>query len=375
MSIRRAASVNSGREQSYNIRSKSSSESTGEIGIKRHKANELDLNLMMQEGMEELEELYSVFGRANRNNRKTSEEFSTDFIHTILDDNADNKLEQLIVKIKQVDTDVSLINLAREFFQSEIDIWLVFQEMLKSRKLSQSKKNKINNELNELLKFGEAKKILSGANVSSIAKTFSQYGDTELDAFSLRNSYLLFIEMDMPASFLYQSWIDEFGFENRTRVLTFILHALIADIKSLQPGIHASEFGPLRSKLSDARVLNTVEVLLSEKLRSMKFFPELNNDIEDFDKEIFSLYFLGLTEYPKFQQKLKDFTVKFLHKLIIRHRAEFYQILKHIYDSTPEFIYADESFKEKLSDFMLLVMKEISDKEKVTGIWSEYHKY
>jgi len=209
---------------------------------------------------EEMADLLSLFGRLGKAGRKTYLP-EHDFESSILEDKAEEKLGLLIKNISKYPDSSPFLNYSRSLFPDDSDLMCALRELLLSRKLSELQKKKIKEIIADLEKFCDTKKMKSAINVSRLARRFTHDDHARiLTAKGLRKSYLRFIELDIPVSFIYQDWIDEYGFENRKRLLAFTLSALIADIKSNQPGIHFAEFGTLSAKLSEARVLHTLSI-------------------------------------------------------------------------------------------------------------------
>jgi len=211
----------------------------------------------------------------------------------------------------------------------------------------------------------------SGINIGHLAKRFSDAkGEKTLSAKELRNSYLRFLELDLPASFIYQDWVDEFGFHNRSRLLCFTLSALVSDMKANVPGIHFDEFGTLSSKLCDARILNTIDHSLIESFNDLNFSEKLKCADEKLsDSYIFDLFMVGLTDTSNFERRLLRFNNKFMSELLISQRATAVQTLQNVYNITPEFLYANPPSHIYIQDFMSSLMLSIYEKEQkiITG--------
>ncbi|EXU76565.1 type III secretion system gatekeeper subunit SctW [Erwinia mallotivora] len=323
---------------------------------------------------EELASMLSLFGRFNRANRKNAE-LDSDFFSSALEEQAEEKLNQLIRQVTKLSTMNSILNFARGLFPDESDLMMALREMLLSRKLSELQKRKVKEAIKDLENFGDRQKMQSGINVSRLSKRFSMAGGKKsLSAKDLRNSYLRFLDLDLPAGFIYQDWIDEFGCDNRKRLLTFTLAALIADMKATEPGIHFDEFGPLSAKLSDARILHTLDLTLNERFNALKFREQLRNgEVQIAENDIVSIYMKGLIDFQGFKPELKQFMDNFMPLLFIRQKAEVIQTIYNIYNITPDFIFSDEFFKDKILNTMSVLINELSKKEKTTGIWAEYY--
>ncbi|MCX8966676.1 YopN family type III secretion system gatekeeper subunit [Erwinia psidii] len=323
---------------------------------------------------EELASLLSVFGRFTRANRKNAPE-ENDFFASVLEEQAEEKMDTLIKYVARPGTQNNILNFARGLFPNDSDLMMALLEMLLSRKLSELKKKKIKEAISDLEKFADQKKMQSGINVSRVARRFSTRDNrNSLSAKDLRRSYLRFLELELPAGFIYQDWIDEFGYRNRKRLLSFTLSALITDIKANEPGIQFDEFGPLSAKLSDARVLNTLDQSLNKSFSDFIFFEQLRNETKVItEDDIVGVYMKGILKFPKFKSHLKTFMDEFMSSLLIRQRAEVIQSFYNIYNMTPDFIFSDKVFKDKILEMILLLSTDLHKKEKTTGIWSEYY--
>ncbi|AXF77644.1 type III secretion system gatekeeper subunit SctW [Erwinia tracheiphila] len=335
----------------------------------------VDLQSELFNASEELSGMLSMFGRFNRTNRKNISE-ENDYYSSILEDHAEEKLDTLIKQVPRLQTQNNILNFARGLFPDDSDLMMALRQLLLSRWVSELAKKKIKEAIKDLEKFGEQQKMRSGINVASLAKRFSTQGDTRpLTAKDLRNSYLRFLGLNIPAGFIYQDWIDEFGFENRKRLLVFTLSALIADMKANEPGIHFAEFGPLNAKLSDARVLHTLDLLLNDNFRALTFYDQLKNENQPISEDdVVGLYMKGIVNCTGFKPQLKKFNDQFMSSLFIKQRAEVIQSLHKIYKMTPAFIFPQEIFKDEILNMILLLSDDIYKREKKTGIWSEYYK-
>lgn len=335
----------------------------------------IDLQEELSNSSEEMADILSVFGRFSRMGRK-NDAAENDFASSILEDKLDEKLDTLIKQIAKLRDLSNLLNFARSLFPNDSDLMLALRELLLSRQLSELQKKKIKEAIADLEKFGDCQKMQSGINVGRLAKRFSKSkDDKKISAKNLRNSYLCFIEQDIPAGFIYQDWIEQYGYENRTRLLSFTMAALVADMKANEPGIHAAEFGPLSNKLTDARVLNTLDQSLLVKFGELSFREQMKKNQLVLDEEhIIKLYMTGLTEFESFESALQAFSQYFMSNLLIRQRAEVLQVLKNMFNLTPGFLYADVNYRDVVLDFMSSTLLSIHEKEKKTGIWKEYYK-
>ena len=270
----------------------------------------------------------------------------------------------------------NLLNFARQLFPDDSDLMLALREMLLSRQLSELQKKKIKEAIADLEKFGDTKKMQSGINVGRLAKRFSDgSGDRPLSAKDLRNSYLNFLELEMPAGFIYKDWIDVYGYQNRTRLLAFTLSALIADMKANEPGIHSSEFGPLSAKLSDARLLHTLDQLLNESFAKFPFRGQMrNNQLMLGEADIVGLYIAGLVDTDEFKLALKEFSKNCMSLLLLKQRSMVIQELRNVYNMTPDFLFVDMLYREVIINHLAVLLSKMLEKEKNTGIWNEYYK-
>lgn len=337
----------------------------------------LPINLQeeMSNAAEEMADLLSAFGRFSKAGRK-NDSADNDFVSSMLEDLADEKLDTLIKHVTKLRDLNSLLNFARQLFPDDSDLMLALREMLLSRQLSELQKKKIKEAIADLEKFGDTKKMQSGMNVGRLAKRFSDgSGDRPLSAKDLRNSYLNFLELEMPAGFIYKDWIDVYGYQNRTRLLAFTLSALIADMKANEPGIHSSEFGPLSAKLSDARLLHTLDQLLNESFAKFPFWGQMrNNQLMLGEADIVGLYIAGLVDTDEFKLALKEFSKNFMSLLLLKQRSMVIQELRNVYNMTPEFLFVDTLYREVIVNHLAALLHKMLEKEKNTGIWNEYYK-
>lgn len=324
---------------------------------------------------QEMADLLSAFGRFSKSGRK-NDSADNDFVSSMLEDKADEKLGSLIKQVAKTRDLSNFLNLARGLFPNDSDLMLALRELMLSRKLSELQKKKIKEAIKDLEKFGDRQKMQSGINVGRLARRFSEAeGNKQLSAKDLRSSYLRFLELDLPAGFIYQDWIDEYGCHNRQRLLAFTLSALVADMKANEPGIHFDEFGPLSAKLSDARVLHTLDHSLSEKFFEFPFRDQMRNQQKIVGEEqIVKLYMTGLIEFDNFKSVLKTFSHEYMSLLLMKQRATVIQTLRNIYNSTPSSLYADPAYRDIVLDFISALMTSLSEKEKNTGIWNEFYK-
>lgn len=337
----------------------------------------LPLNLQeeMQNAAEEMADLLGAFGRFARTGRKNDSAVN-DHVSAMLEEQADEKLETLIKQVAQLRDLSNLLIFARQLFPNDSDLMLALREMLLSRQLSELQKKKIKEAIADLEKFVDCKKMQSGINVGRLSKKFSKgRGGRSLSAKDLRNSYLNFIELEMSAGFIYQDWINTYGYENRTRLLAFTLSALIADMKANEPGIHSSEFGPLSDKLTDARVLNTLDQLLNESFAKFPFREQMRNgQVMLGEEDIVGLYITGLVDAEAFKSVLDEFSKNFMSLLLIKHRSMVIQELRNVYNMTPDFLFIDPVYQDVVSNHLSELLYTMLQKEKNTGIWNEYYK-
>jgi len=210
-------------------------------------------------------------------------------------------------------------------------------------------------------------------NVGKLARRFTSDDEGNiLTAKDLRKSYLRFIELDIPASFIYQDWIDEYGCKNRKRLLAFTLSALIADMKSSQPGIHFEEFGMLSAKLSDARILHTLDQSLVDSINGLKFIEKIKNHAGRVNESyIINLFMTGLIDFDNFKPALSKFNQDYMSDLLIKQRATAFQALRNIFNITPEILYSDPNFRDLIQDSMSSIMLLLHEKESTLDLWGK----
>lgn len=335
----------------------------------------VNLQAEINDAAEEMADILSAFGRFSRAGRK-NDSADNDFISSMCEEKADEKFETLVRQVAKLRDHNQLISFARSLFPNDSDLMLALRELLLSKQLSELQKKKIKEAIADLEKFGDAKKMQSGINVGRTAKRFSEgNGEKQLSAKDLRNSYLRFLELDLPAGFIYQDWIEEYGCRNRKRLLAFTLAALIADMKASEPGIHFEEFGPLSAKLSDARVLNTIDKALLARFAAFPF-RELMKSKHDLltEEDIVKLYMTGIIDFDNLQGALQAFSRDFMSQLLVSHRATVIQTLRDVYNTTPDFLYASVEYRNVVLDFMSELLLSMSIKERTSGIWNEHYK-
>ncbi|KFF67184.1 invasion protein [Pectobacterium brasiliense] len=321
----------------------------------------------MSNAAQEMADLLSAFGRFSKFGRK-NDAADNDFLSSMLEDQADEKLGSLI---KQVSANTlrfgNLLNFARGFFPDDSDLMLALLELMRSRKLSELQKKKVKEAIKDLNKFGDSKKIQSGINVGRIAKRFSEIEEARtLSAKDFRSSYVLFLGNPNSAGLIYDHWINEYGCNNRLCLLAFALSALVADMKTNVPGLHFDEFGPLSAKLSDARVLHTLDNSLNENFFEFPFREQMRYQQKIVDEEqIVNLYMTGLVRFDEFKYTLKEFNKYYMSLLLIKQRATVINTLRKTYNDTPGSLYADPEFRNIVLDFISALMTPISAKEKI----------
>ncbi len=371
MDIRSVAGVNLNR-----IQNKMPESRTGQpVYDATEDALPVNLQEEIKNAAEEMADLLSALVRFSRPGRRNDSAVN-DFASSMLEDQADEKLDTLIKHVAKLRDLNNLLNFARQLFPNDSDLMLALREMLLSRKLSELQKKKIKEAIADLEKFGDSKKMQSGINVGPLAKRFRRRnGNGRLSAKDLRNSYLNFLELEMPAGFIYKDWIDAYGYENRACLLAFTMSALIADMKANEPGIHSSEFGPLSAKLSDARMLHTLDLLLNESFAKFTFLEQMRNgQLMLSEADIVGLYIKGLVDVDEFKLALTEFSKNFMSLLWVKQRAIVIQELRNVYNKTPESLFIDAIYHDAVIDHLAGLLKKIVEKEKNTGIWNEYYK-
>lgn len=330
----------------------------------------INLQEEMNFATEEMADLISSFGRFSKLGRR-NDSTENDYSSSMLEDKADEKLGVIVKNINKLQNLTNLLNFSRSLFPNDSDLMLALRELLLSRQLSELQKKKIKEAILDLEKFCDSKKMHSGINIGHLAKRFSHNQNAKLlSAKDLRNSYLRFLELDIPASFIYQDWIEEFGCHNRTRLLSFTLAALVADMKANVPGIHFAEFGSLSAKLSDARILHTLDGSLIESFAALPFHEKLNDINGPMEEsKIIDLFMNGLTNHKSFEMKLSNFSSRYMSSLLIKQRATAVQVLRNIYNITPEFLYADPECRFFIQEFMSTLMLSMYEKEKNNIHW------
>lgn len=332
----------------------------------------LNLQEELSNAADELADILSAFGKFTKAGRKDAD---TDnfFLAAMLEEQADENMEKLLRQVTRLQSGSDILAFARNLFPNDCDLLLALKELLLSRKLTELQKKKIKEAAAELEKYGDRPKIQSGINVGPVAKRFSK--GSELNAKELRESYLRFLDSGLPAGFVYQDWIDEYGCHNRKRMLAFTMSALIADMKSSEPGIHFAEFGPLSSKLTHARMLHTLDQDLITRFQRFPYPKMLvNQEAQIIEESVIRTYMMGLLNFFNFEEELKRFRKDFMARWLMKHRVSAMQLFLDVYKKTPTELYGDMNIQALLLDFMTSLITDMYNKEKHTGIWKEYYK-
>lgn len=338
---------------------------------------QLNLVEVMENASEELADIVSSFGRSGKNNKsQIGDEDGKDYLSYVLDENCDEKFKTLIQQLPRLHGGKDQIVLyARRFFPDYIDLIMILREMLLSKKLSLLQKKKIQEAIYELERFTGINKLKSTANISAWVKKFnSEVKSHSLSLKELRDCYLQFLEIDLPTGYIYKYWIDKYGAEKRYYLLSFMMTALIADIKSIEPGVQCDEFGPLGTSLLKIRILQTIDQRLVKSFLDLDFFTQIRFEQQTISEEyIVKLYLSGILDLD-LKKTMSDFSDRYLHGLLIRQRATIMQLLKNSYHLTPDSMYIDQAHRDNTLSFMTSVITEIYKKEKNTGIFDEYYR-
>lgn len=334
-----------------------------------------NLQEQISNAAEEFADVLSTFGRFSRMGRR-NDNIENDFLSSMLEEKADEKHDALIKQVSRLSLNKDgLLKYGRSLFPNDSDLMLALRELMLNRQLSALQKKRIKEAISELEKFSDWPKMRSGINIGRLAKRFiSMEGQGRLSAGDLRDCYLRFLELDLPGSVIYQDWIEQYGCNNRQRLLAFTMNALIADMKSSEPGIHFDEFGPLSDRLSDARTIHTLDLLLNERFSTLPFRESLKNEIKIMDEsDIVMLYLNGIVTTHQFENSLYDFNHDFMRRLLLTQRATVIQILRWVYDKTPERMYVDPESQQYLLNFISSLLTSFHDKERRKGSWSDYY--
>lgn len=335
----------------------------------------INLQEQISNAAEEFADVLSTFGRFSRMGRR-NDSVENDFLSSMLEEKADEKHDALIKQVSKLllNSD-GLLKYGRSLFPNDSDLMLALRELMLSRQLSALQKKKIKEAIADLEKFADCSKMRSGMNIGRLAKRFSDMdGQQRLSARELRTCYLRFLELDLPGSFIYKDWIEQYGSHNRQRLLAFTMNALIADMKSTEPGIHFDEFGPLSGRLSDARAIHTLDLLLNERFSALPFRESLKNEIKLMDEhDIVMLYLNGIVESYRFEHFLYNFNHEFMRCLLLKQRAAVIQILRMTYNNTPERMYVDSECRQHLLNFISSLLTSFHDKERRRGPWANYY--
>jgi len=296
---------------------------------------------------EELEELVSEFQVFSRNGKKTNLA-EDDYLDAVLQDNAEEQYASFVKAVKSQQQNTSLLILGRGFFADESDLYSAMREMLLSRELEEFQKKNVTETMKELLAFGDRKKIISGSNIAREAKIFSNEPCVAISAAALRQCYLHFLDNPRPGM-IYKYWIQEYGCPNRLYLLAFTYRALVADMKSQEPGMHFSEFGPLSAKFCDVRELRSLDELLLKKIKGLSFIQDGARLPE---VQIVDLYVTGLIDAVEFSDQMKALNEIFLPGLHSGNIATLYTQWIDIFRNTPASLFLSQEVEDAVLDYL-----------------------
>lgn len=329
---------------------------------------EVSLETEIALGMEEMGQVFNAFRCMNRRGKGNDIE-ENDFLSQMLEESADEKINALITVLGKGKMNCPrLLSHARSLFPDDSDLILALRELLYRHRLSVLQKKELEKAIADLEKHADQRKMYAGANVGKCAKQYSQ-GVANLTARALRASYQQFIEMDLAAAYIYQDWIAQFGFMHRTRLLAFTLRALVCDMKSTLPGLNSEEYGPLGSKLSDARILNTLDLMLMKELAKLS----LRQPREHYESEAINIFLLGLLDHKNLIAALAEFVKKYLKRHSIRRKTNFMQSMGGVFNQTPTVLYAVEEDRENVLELCEDYLTDLFAIEKKSGVWKDYY--
>ncbi|EDJ1003549.1 invasion protein [Salmonella enterica] len=363
------------RNEFYDLLNRKGSENNEIVHVEEKNENHnLNLIEVMENASEEIADVISSFGRLGRNGR-LKKDIEDDYLSGVMDENCDEKFEFLMQNLpKLIRGKNSIISYARQLFPDYIDLIFILREMLLSKKISTLYKKKIQEAVSELERYINKKEIKSTINIGELAKKFkTEKGLESLSLKELRDCYLQFIELVVPSSLIYRHWIERYGAGKRYYLLSFIMKALVVDIKSNEPGIQYEEFGPLGTSLLKVRTLQTLDQRLVSDILSLDFFCRRDNWQGVFlEEHIIKLYLSGMLD-EDFGKVINDFSKHYLAEFMIRQKTTVMQLLRNIYYLTPESLYLNESQRENILSFMAGLITQMYKKEKNSGIFKEYY--
>lgn len=254
------------------------------------------------------------------------------------------KAQQIQALAKLGDRSIEwLLAQARGLFPDDSDLVLVLRELLRSKAMADTTRQRLEALLEQVLAQSPPKRLKAGINSALKAKMFGKA--LSLQAALMRDTYRSFLESDNGAVESYEDWVCIYGYQHRGSVLEFIEAALLTDIDAQDPSCSRDEFGQLLGRLSDLKRLRSVDAVFMRRLLGDILVCRHNASEPDW-----LVFLLGLLQFPdELQQLLHGLFGERL--LLVGHgeRAQLLQVLRLTCLALPLELFADNEALQRVA--------------------------
>jgi type III secretion system YopN/LcrE/InvE/MxiC family regulator len=270
------------------------------------------------------------------------------FERVLDEDEAQPKAQHIIqVAKKQGLSAVELLRQARSLFPDDSDLVLVLRELLRRRQLDEITHKRLQNLLKQVEQTAPQRSLKAGINCALKARLFGK--KLSLSPGLLRASYRRFLESDETEAALYEEWIVSYGWQYREVVVDFIENALLADIDSLDPSCTRLEFGRFLARLSQLKLLRSIEALFIDNMLRVPCISTFKDNEEEW-----LIFLLTLLQQPQSLDELLLGTIgeKVLSVNVQAHSL-LLQTLYRSVKSLPPRLFVDERWHQWILDELL----------------------
>lgn len=259
--------------------------------------------------------------------------------------------EDVIPKARQIQALVKLgggtierlLAQARKLFPDDSDLVLVLRELLRSKLVVDSARQRLEALLHQVLAQSAPKRLKAGINAALKAKMFGKA--LALRAGLLRDTYRMFLESDDSAVSSYEDWVTVYGYQHRGSVLEFVEAALLTDIDAQDPSCSREEFGQLLKKLGELKRLRSADALFIRRLLGDELVRRHNGSEPDW-----LVFLLGLLQFPdELEQLMHGIFGERLLSAGCNQHAQLLQLLRLTCLALPLELFCDDEALERVA--------------------------
>lgn len=250
---------------------------------------------------DDLSALVATLARRRADGRGSPDPDASAWADRVLEDDAPGRFAQLRVVVAGLVSPEDIRAALLGSFPDPSDAVLVLRMLADELGVEDGRRDLLLRLADALLE-ESPRNIRAGINAAAESRAFARRSRRRRPrlARELRQTYRHFLASDVHATFHYEEWFTDYGFDDRHLVLDFLENAVGADMYSLDPSCSRLEFGNVLRRVRELCTLRSADGILLQQAWDPEIMPGLQVEKETLLRSLFKVVRNGGSMRPLF---------------------------------------------------------------------------